>query len=235
LAALGSLYIVWATDGDIILYDKTKAPRSESSPSNQGERPSMPRGRSSQRYSPTRTETFPRLSSDLNGLQISITGASRVPSRVPSPDEHIETVRTHTDTAKSDFNAGRGKVRKWFEKAGMKMSDAAHRELDVSNYDNPKARRFPWIPGEELKNPDIYRTSSNYDEKRKAASEYAASIRSARETSPGSPSTPPAEPLPRPESNPDAITPILPRRRSTLEVPPMAYHSPKPAQGGFGD
>ncbi|KAF3048993.1 hypothetical protein E8E11_009863 [Didymella keratinophila] len=235
LAALGSLYIVWATDGDIILYDKSKASRSESSQSNHGERPLMPRGRSSQQYSPTRTETFPRLSNDLNGLQISITGASRVPSRVPSPDEHIETVRTRTNTTKPEFNAGRGKMRKWFEKAGTKMSDAAHRELDVSTYDNPKARRFPWIPGEELKNPDIYRTSSNYDEKRKAASEYAASIRSARETSPGSPSTPTTEMSPQPDSHPDAITVIPPRRRSTLEVPALAYHSPKPAQHGPGE
>lgn len=224
LAALGSLYIVWATDGDIILYDKSKAPRSESSQSNRGERPTMPRGRSSQQYSPTRTETLPRLSSDLNGLQISITGASRV----PSPDEHIESVRTRTDTAKSEFNAGRGKVRKWFEKAGTKMSDAAHRELDVSTYDNPKARRFPWIPGEELKNPDIYRTSSNYDVKRKANSEYARSIRSAREASPGSPSTPTAEMSPQPDSHPDAITVIPPQRRSTLKVPALAYQSPKP-------
>lgn len=232
MAALGSLYIVWATDGEIIVYDKSKAPRSESSQSSHSERPPM-RGRSStQQYSPTRTtprtETFPRLSSDLNALQISVTGASRA----PSPDEHIETVRARTDTAKSEFNAGRGKVRKWFEKASVHMSDAAHRELDVSDYDNPKARRYPWIPGEELKNQHIHRTSTNYEEKRRAASEYASSIRSAREPSP---STPPTETSPQPDPNPDAITVAPPRRRSTLEVPPIAYHSPKPAQHGFGE
>lgn len=241
LAALGSLYIVWATDGEIIVYDK-KTPRSESSHSNHSERPQM-RGRSStQQYSPTktttRTETFPRFSGDMNALQIQVTGASRVPSRAASPDEHIETIRTRTDTAKSEFNAGRGKVRNWFEKASVYMSDAAHRELDVSDYDNPKARRYPWTPGEELKNPHIYRTSSNYEEKRRAASEYASSIRSARDpspTSPASPSTPPVEMLHRPDSDPDTITVAPPQRRSTLEVPPIAYHSPKPAQHGFGE
>lgn len=229
LAALGSLYIVWATDGEIIVYDR-KAPRSESSHSNHSERPPV-RGRSStQQYSPTRimagTETFPPFSGDMNALQIQVTGASRV----ASPDEHIETVRTRTDTAKSEFNAGRGKVRKWFEKAGVYMSNAAHRELDVSDYNNPKARRYPWTPGEELKNPHIYRTSSNYDEKRRAASEYASSIRSGRDPSPGSPSTPsPAlviETSPPPDASPDAIN-IAPRRRSTLEVPSAVYGSGK--------
>ncbi|KAF1923709.1 uncharacterized protein M421DRAFT_104303 [Didymella exigua CBS 183.55] len=225
MAALGSLYIVWATDGEIIVYDKPKAPRSVSSQSNHSERPQT-RGRSStQQYSPTRTtpgtETFPRLSSDLDALQISITGASRA----PSPDEHIETVRTRTDTAKSDFNAGRGKVRNWFEKASVYMSDAAHRSLDVADYDNPKARRYPWIPGEELKNKHIHRTSTSYAEKRRAASEYALSIASAREPSP----SPPPDTSPRLESDTDAITIVAPRRRSTLEVPPLvSIHSTVP-------
>lgn len=220
MAALGSLYIVWATDGDIIIYDNSKAPRSASSQSDHSERPPMPRGRSStQQYSPTRpmqeTETFPRLSSDPNALQISITG----PDRVPSPDEHIENVPTRTDTAKSKSNAGRGKVRKWFEKASIYMSDAAHRELDVSDYHNEKARRYPWFPGEELKNEHIHRTSTNYEKKRAAS--HASSIRSAHEAEGSSPPPPVekvAQPDVRPDVSPDAIN-LVPQRRPTLEVP----------------
>ncbi|KAF1355946.1 hypothetical protein EJ07DRAFT_130163 [Lizonia empirigonia] len=228
MAAVGSLYIVWATDGDIIFYGKPKAPRSTSSHSDHSEQPPPRRGRAStMQYSPTRTthepEAFPRLSSDPNVLGITITG----PDREPSPDEHIE--RVPVDTPETKGNAGRFKIRSWFEKASIVMSDAAHRELDTSDYRDQKARRYPWIPGEELRNDIIHRTSTNY-EKNRAAS-YASSTKSAREAE-GS-STPPAEtlprPSPRPDASPDAIT-RAPRRRSTLEVPPVAYHSPKSPQ-----
>lgn len=167
-------------------------------------------------------EAFPRLSSDPNALRTIPT--IEEPDPKISPDEHIEHAPVRVDTGKSESNAGRGKVRKWFEKAGIYMSDAAHRELDTSDYRDEKARRYPWIPGEELRNDIIHRTSTNY-EKNRAAS-YASSIRSGREAE-GS-STPPAT-SPRPDPSPDAIT-RAPRRRSTLEVPPVAYHSPKSAQ-----
>ncbi|KAF2622995.1 hypothetical protein BU25DRAFT_350925 [Macroventuria anomochaeta] len=224
MAALGSLYIVWATDGDIIIYDKPKVPRSTSSQSDHSGRPPLPRGRSSTaQYSPTRTEQFLRHSSDPNALQTIPTITE--PGRGSSPDEHIERVPVRADTAKSESNAGRGKVRKWFEKAGVYMSDAAHRELDVSDYRDEKARRYPWIPGEELKNKDIHRTSTNYDKNRAAS--YASSIRSAREAE--GRSTPPAETSPQPDASPDAIS-VAPRRWSTLEVPPLVHHSPKVPQ-----
>jgi hypothetical protein len=229
MAALGSLYIVWATDGDIVIYNKEKAPRSTSSQSGHSEQPEPQRGRSSTpQYSPTRitqeTEKFPRLSSDPHALGPTLTVTDT--AREHSPDEHIEQVPLRTDTAKTESNAGRRKVRNWFERAGIAMSDAAHREFDVSDFRDQKARRYPWIPGEELKNKDIHRTSTNY-EKNRAAS-YASSIRSAREAE-GS-LTPPAETSPQPDPNPDAIT-VAPRRRSTLEVPPLIHHSPKPSQG----
>lgn len=200
----------------------------------------MRRGRSStQQYSPTRrtqdTETFPPFSSDENALHISITEPERACSRDEHlehvdarSDEHLEHVAIRSDTAKSDFNAGRGKVRNWFEKAGVYMSDAAHRELDVSDYDNPKARRYPWIPGEELKNQHIHRTSTNYEEKRRAASECASSIASARE--PGSPSCEVKVGTELDAEDSEVVGKARPRRRSTLEVPPIAYHSPKSAQ-----
>ena len=230
MAALGSLYIVWATDGDIIFYEKGRIPRSTSSQSDHSERPELQRGRSSTlQYSPTRntqeTEKFPRLSSEQNGLGPILTITDT--ARYQSPDEHIEQVPARADTALTESNAGRKRVRKWFEKAGIAMSDAAHREFDVSDFRDQRARRFPWIPGEELRNRDIHRTSTNYENAR-AASQYAASIRSNREAEESH--TPPPETSPAPEANPDAIT-VAPRRRSTLEVPPMVHHSPKHVQG----
>ena len=230
MAAVGSLYIVWATDGDIIIYDKSKAPRSTSSQSDHSERPPLPRGRSSTiHYSPTRIEQFPRFSTDPNALQ---TIPTITEPGCDSPNEHIEHAPVRTDTTNPESSAGRGKVRKWFEKAAVYMSDAAHRELDVSDYRDEKARRYPWIPGEELKNKDIHRTSTNYDRNRAAS--YASSIRSAREAD--APPSPTVETSPRRTESPDAITPVPPpRRRSTLEVPPVAYHSPKAGQREWGD
>lgn len=219
------MYLVWATDEDIIIYGKTKAPRSTSSPSHHSEQPPLPRGRTStSRYSPTRTtqekETFPRFSNDQNALQTIPTITE--PARGSSLDEHIEHVPVRVETAKSESNAGRGKVRNWFEKASVYMSDAAHRELDTSDYRDEKARRYPWIPGEELRNDIIYRTSTNYDKNRAAS--YASSIRSAHEAE--SASTQPADISQRPDNSPDAII-RAPVRRPTLEVPPVAYHSAK--------
>ncbi|KAF9691914.1 hypothetical protein EKO04_009864 [Ascochyta lentis] len=226
MAALGSLYVVWATDGDIIIYGKSKAPRSTSSQSDHSEQPPLRRGRApTLQYSPTRTanepEPCPRFSSDPNALRIIPTITE--PGRDSSPDEHIE--RVPADAVEPRSNAGRGKVRSWLEKASIYMSDAAHRELDTSDYRDEKARRYPWIPGEELRNDIIHRTSTNY-EKNRAAS-YASSTRSAREAEGSSP--PPSDTSPRPDASPDAIT-RAPQRRATLEVPPVAYHSPKPAQ-----
>lgn len=225
MAALGSLYLVWATDEEIFIYGKSKAPRPVSSQSHRSEQPPLSRGRASTvQCSPTRItqekELFPRLSSDQNALQIIPTITE--PVRGSSPDEHIEHAPVRVETAKSESNAGRGKVRSWLEKASVYMSDAAHRELDTSDYRDEKARRYPWIPGEELRNDIIHRTSTNYDKNRAAS--YASSIRSANEVETAS--TPPAEKSPQPDTSPDAIT-SAPVRRPTLEVPPVAYHSAK--------
>ncbi|KAJ4322421.1 hypothetical protein N0V94_002408 [Neodidymelliopsis sp. IMI 364377] len=128
-------------------------------------------------------------------------------------------------------NAGRRRVRNWFERAGNKMSDAAHRGLDTSDYSDRRARKYPMIPGEELRNQDLHRTSTQYTHIRdmQAAASYASSIKSARDAE--NSSTPPTSP--QPGANPDAIT-SAPRRRSTLEVPPVAYHSPKSPQREWG-
>lgn len=224
IAALGSLYIVWATDGDIINYNgKPDPPRSASSQSNHSEQRPQGRGRApTWECSPTRRDTsgpemFPRLSSEPNPLGIVITGPDHEPS--PGPPEHIERVPIE---CQEKSNAGRRRVRNWFEKAGKSMSDAAHRELDISDHPDRRARRYPWIPGEELRNDIIHRTSTNYENIRAAS--YASSIRSAREGE-GS-STPPAGTSPQLIAHPDANT-RAPRRRSTLEVPAATYQSPK--------
>jgi hypothetical protein len=235
MAAIGSLYIVWATDGDIIVYEKSKAPRSTSS---QSDRSGQPRGRSShvqdtRARSPREREAFPRFSNEQDLGRIPTINE---PSRGPSPDEHIECVFSTTpgDAVAPRSNAGRGKVRNWLERASTYMSDAAHDKLDTSDYRDEKAHTYPQIPGENLRNELLHRTSTGFEEKKeekKRAASYASSTRSAREAE--GPSTPPAETLSRPDADSDAIV-QAPRRRDTLEVPPVAYHSPKTVQEGFG-
>jgi hypothetical protein len=119
--------------------------------------------------------------------------------------------------------AGRPLVRQWFTKAANYLGNAAHQKLDVSDYNDQKAHRFPEIPGEPLRNPALEEVSRQYSELReqrsRAESTYAASIVSISGAEDGLP--PPAQALPRPETSPSR----KPRRRDTLEVPtPVHLH-----------
>jgi hypothetical protein len=119
--------------------------------------------------------------------------------------------------------AGRNKVRKWFTAAGSYLGDAAHQKLDVSDYNDQQAHRFPEVPGEPLRNPALERISKQYSELReqnsRAESTYAASFVSTSGIEGGS--TPPPQASPRPETSPSR----KPRRRDTLEVPtPVHIH-----------
>jgi hypothetical protein len=203
-------------------------------PGSNSERPSLSRGRhsSEQRspyWTPDKTEPFPRLSGEPDELHTIPTITEPEPSPELIGTEHIELVQD--EPPQEGSNAGRRRVRNWFERAGNKMSDAAHRGLDTSDYSDRRARKYPMIPGEELRNQDLHRTSTQYTHIRdmQAAASCASSIKSARDAE--SSSTPPTSP--QPGANPDAVT-SAPRRRSTLEVPPVAYHSPKSPQREWG-
>ncbi|KAH7080023.1 hypothetical protein BKA63DRAFT_233358 [Paraphoma chrysanthemicola] len=222
LAALGSLYLLWFRE-DEPLNEKRNTQHLHSSCS-----PEVPG--SDRNASPTRVSDVPRPSvagSDVLGLGIR--------SASPNDMRLIPTI-THADPDQDALEAGqqqehedqptagRNKVRKWFTAAGRYLGDAAHQKLDVSDYNDQKAHRFPEVPGELLRNPALERISKQYSELReqnsRAESTYAASVISTSGID-GSSTPPPPPTSPRPDTSPSR----KPRRRDTLEVPtPVHIH-----------
>jgi hypothetical protein len=117
--------------------------------------------------------------------------------------------------------AGRNVVRKWLTSAGNYLGDAAHEKLDTDHIRNDEdTHRFPEVPGEILRNPDLERISRTYSKLREERenSVYAASIVSTPGLE-GSSSPPAIQDSPRPD-----ISPVRrPERRATLEVPKEAH------------
>jgi hypothetical protein len=136
----------------------------------------------------------------------------------------IEEPGTQHNRPESVSNAGRGAVRRWLEKASIYISDAAHNSLDTSEFPDTRARRYPWVPGEEYRNNDIYRISTQYDtirEERSRVASYAASVTSTSGAEQTSPLQSPASP--RPETSP--VRALV--RQDTLTVPAPAHTSPR--------
>jgi len=220
LAALGSLYILWSTGGDEAVQEKPGHHYENSGSS----RPS----RSSER----RPSPRPPSSVDCNPKRISETGLG-IRSESPIAMELIPTIThpgsEHPHPSPSSYDgqqdntqtdqptAGRNVVRKWLTSAGNYLGDAAHEKLDTEHVSNDEdTHKFPEVPGEILRNPDLERISRTYSKLREERenSVYAASIASTSGIE-GSTSPPPIQDSPRPE-----ISPVRPpARRATLEVP----------------
>lgn len=134
--------------------------------------------------------------------------------------DHESNIASHDEYATNAVpqakpTISRSRVREWLRKGGSYsyMSDAAHQELNTTDYRNRKAYKYPTMPGEELKNSD---TEEQYKEDRKEqrARNYTPSIRAIYET----------EDLSASKINPDIVSGI-PRRRTSLEEPSLLEHN----------
>ncbi|KAJ8115038.1 hypothetical protein OPT61_g3215 [Boeremia exigua] len=238
MAAIGSLYVYWSKGEAFVTYgDQKDSPKPTSSHSEHSEKPFPSRGLSTDEpCSPTQVRSnddmFQRRSSERNEIQpvFTITGADDDSNsvqhieRLPDePNANIQNEPARKSGARS--NAGRNRVRDWLENASVRMSEATHRELDTKEHKNKKAYKYPMIPGEDKVNEDFDDTSKQFTKLRdQRVASSASSIRSSIGEGPSSP--PPAGVTrSRTNTNPDAITVVA--RRDTLEVPELAYHSPK--------
>jgi len=139
------------------------------------------------------------------------------------PDDASQDDR-HDEHRNGLPTAGRHKVRKWLTSAGNYLGDTVHEKLDPSSHSNNEdMHRFPELPGEVFRNPDLDRISRTYSKLReeRAVSTYSVSIRSGIE---GSTSPPPVHDLSRQETSP--VQP--PKRRATLEVPKETHGRSEP-------
>jgi hypothetical protein len=147
-----------------------------------------------------------------------------MPTIEEPPTGSNEERETEQNAPGSVSNAGRGAVRKWLERASIYISDVAHDRLDTSGFPDRRAPTYPWVPGEEYRNTDIYITSNRYDtirEQQLRAASYAASATSTSGAERASPLQSPASP--RPETSPLRV----PVRQDTLTVPAPAHTSPR--------
>jgi hypothetical protein len=223
LAALGSLYLLWYNEDKP---EKERAtvpyPPSDYSQHDSNRHPSPSRASDTQHHSGV----------DLDGNPLGIHLASSNDTRdmrliptITAPElEQVLTDNVSQYEDRDEPTAGRPRVRQWFTLAANYLGNAAHQKLDVSDYNDQKAHRFPEVPGEPLRNPGFERVSMQYSQLReqnsRVESTYAASINSVSGLESGS--TPPVHyPSPRPETSPSR----RPKRRDTLEVPtPVHIH-----------
>jgi hypothetical protein len=214
LAAVGSL-LVYATSD--------KPPKSVTSDHSQC-------GHSTNRLQPCPSQdTYPERSPDRtsNGHSTGSrdsTELRNMPTIEEPPTGSNEERETEQNAPGSVSNAGRGAVRKWLERASIYISDVAHDRLDTSGFPDRRAPTYPWVPGEEYRNTDIYITSNRYDtirEQQLRAASYAASATSTSGAERASPLQSPASP--RPETSPLRV----PVRQDTLTVPAPAHTSPR--------
>jgi hypothetical protein len=200
LAALGSLYLLWSTSGNDSPDEK---------PTTQyGNSDSSRRSRSSE-HRPAIIYTTGR---DAAGNALGIRSESPEITH-PGSDYHQDD--GPQDPPADQPTAGRHRIRRFLTAAGNRLGDVAHEKLDPDHdRKNDETDKFPEVPGENLRNPDlehISRTFSRLREER-ANSTYSASVVS----TPGLESPPPpSHDSSRPETSPAR----RPKRRDTLEVP----------------
>ncbi|KAF3002565.1 hypothetical protein E8E13_007923 [Curvularia kusanoi] len=229
MAALGSLFVYSSEDEN--LFEKTgnkNSPKPSSLHSDQSDSPPCTGGSMDEPRSPTHelSGMIHRVSNDGNVLHtvFTITGADG-----EQTTQHIEDVGNTAENATNKSTAGRSRIRSWFEKVTVSMSETAHDQLDTQGHKNKKAYRYPMSPGEELKNERFYQTDEEYTERRlQRVASSASSIRSLKSNGEGPSTTPVPLTRPRTNTNPDAITPV--QRRDTLEVPADPHRSPKLVQ-----
>jgi hypothetical protein len=217
LAAIGSLYLLWSTSGDDTSKDEEK-PTTRHADSG-----SLGRSRSSERHSSLGHSPAMAYSPKRDAAD----NALRIRSESPNEISQIPTL-THPESDDQDDSsqdpqadqptAGRHRVRKWLTTAGNKLGDAAHEKLDPDHdRKDDEMHKFPELPGEILRNPDLEQISRTYSRLREenANSTYSASIMS----TPGIESPPPTHDSPRLHTSPSR----QPKRRDTLEVPKEAH------------
>jgi hypothetical protein len=142
--------------------------------------------------------------------------------------------RRHQAADQESFDkptAGRARIRQWFSTADNFLRNAAHQKLDVSDYQDQEAPRFPEVPGEMLRNPAFERIEEQYSQMReisRAESAYVPTIASASRLGAGSnlpylslhPESIGLEPSIRSQPGP----PSLPSRRDNLEIKSPIHH-----------
>ncbi|KAF2033207.1 hypothetical protein EK21DRAFT_98485 [Setomelanomma holmii] len=221
LAALGSLYLLWFNEEDPIDEKRgAQHPPSSYSPNAADSDHNVSQHRISNVHRPS------RFDNDMLGLGIRSASPNdmRLIPTITHPDiDQAAAEESHPPEIEDQPTAGRNRVRKWFTTAGRYLGDAAHQKLDVSDFNDQRAHRFPEVPGEPLRNPALERISRQYSELReqnsRAESTYAASVVSTSGLEGGSTPPPPAS------SRPDTSPARKPRRRDTLEVPiPVHIH-----------
>jgi hypothetical protein len=217
LAALGSLYLLWSTGGDDALEEKPAARYANSDSSRRSrssERRSSPGFRPAIAYMPNQD-----AAGDALGMRSESPGRTGLnPTITRSGPDHDHQNDSLQDPQAGPPTAGRHRVRKLLTAAGNKLGDAAHEKLDP-NHDrkDDETNKFPEVPGESLRNPDLEQISRTFSRLReeRASSTYSASIIS----TPGIESPPPTHDSPRLETSPVR----RPKRRDTLEVPKEAH------------
>lgn len=223
LAALGSLYLLWAVGEDQPQTSQTQYANSNLSHNSPGsERNLSPGRRSMQEHSPYRVP----FDNALGIRSTSPQSMARVPTITEPESERFPSFENEPETSGNQQDGvitSRNKVREWFTSAANYMGNAAHEKFDVSEYNDEKANRFPEVPGEGLRNPALERISTQYSQLRKensrAASTYSPSIASNYGNEGSAASPPPRQESPRPEISPSR----RPARRDTLEVPTPAH------------
>lgn len=218
LAALGSLYLLWSTEGDEAITEKPRTHYTNSGLSHRG--PSSERHRSPARLSNFEFPTSPSVENALGIRSTSPNGMALVPTITANLDQEE---LNNTESGRGQPTAGRHTVRKWLNSAADYLGNAAHDKFDVSDYKNEKARGFPEVPGEVLRNPALERISTQYsrlrEENSRAGSTYAPSVASTSGIEGSSTPPPPKHDSPRPEASPTR----KPKRRDTLEVPAQVH------------
>ncbi|OAL54171.1 hypothetical protein IQ07DRAFT_533057, partial [Pyrenochaeta sp. DS3sAY3a] len=227
LAALGSLYLLWAVGEDQPQTSQIPYANSDLSHNSPGSErtPSRPTSMACNFRCQHSSYHVP-FDNALGIRSTSPQSMARVPTITEPESERFPPFENEPETSDSRRNGvitSRNKVRKWFTSAANYMGNAAHNKFDVSEYNDEKSNKFPEIPGEGLRNPALERISTQYSQLRKensrAASTYSPSIASNYGNEGSATSPPPRQESPRPEISPSR----RPARRDTLEVPTPAH------------
>ncbi|KAF2127904.1 hypothetical protein P153DRAFT_342858 [Dothidotthia symphoricarpi CBS 119687] len=222
LAAVGSLYILWTSKGKPAEVMRDANSNSSRHCHSSDRNPSPHDTSDIQRFSERNAEgnALRLWSSSPNHLGL-------IPT-ITHPDNEQDQQENERRLEHGDGpSAGRHRVRRWFTSAADYLGQVAHDKLDVSDYNDRRAHRFPVVPGEEFRNPEIHRISSQFSQIREQrASIYAPSIASTSGIgdvpAPPGPGSPPIDASPG-SSRPDTSPHRTPRRRDTLEVPVPAH------------
>ncbi|CAG8977497.1 hypothetical protein HYALB_00009331 [Hymenoscyphus albidus] len=198
LAVLGSLYILWATDGE---EEKQRIMRMNEAEMQQA--------------------TGPRSTSSNSDLPATPNSELLHPEELLPPSRLTRLATPASTSSGWRTDAGnRKKIAKTLNKIGTYIGTAAPDRFDDSEFKRGLSANFPEIPGEPNRNPGLNRIREAYNPERDAdglatrSHSRAASPAPSQRTVRGNSSID----EPRPEGVERGRTPVQ-RRRATLEVP----------------